>query len=616
MADPTTTQTQTNWLEYPVQTPTGNYVNARFNPGTGEIQAKLGSDWQTIGQVPQGTSRLGANQLNEPMLDQKYFGSGLGWALPSQQQIWTMKQLAAQQQQQAQTSAGTAPALTAQSYFGPGGINRLGSTAAAQPSAAQMSAGTTTQGNPSMANTIYSSTTGMPQVSPQQAISYYSMMGGNPNIDPQTAMAYFQAANPHFGATGVSAQDAINYYIQKGGNPNIDPATATVFYEAQHPALMAKGIANAAMTPEQRALGQLAQTDPTSEALRQALGQSYLTNLGGGPAAPQFGGIPGSVPQFGGMPKFALDLSRGAAAPAAADVQSYLNLYKQIDPQGYAQRVALAGGMDKFVQQAQAQRALGSQLDPGTIREVEQGTRAAQIARGNVYGTPQLVAETMARGSAGEQRLQQREQMLQSALGQQQSYLGAGLGLGDVANTLYNQGYNRYLQGYGTQANTALQSYGQQLAGWQAQQNARLQSQGAALGYLGSGQTPYQAGTSYLNMAQQNAAQAAQGGPQYNPASLGQQYTGAGTPSFPQYGLDVSQLAGNWYNNINQANLQAYGLQQAYGQRSGGNYGTMGAGIGTGLGAAVGSIIPGVGTAIGGALGGAIGGAAGGAFSR
>jgi hypothetical protein len=298
----------------------------------------------------------------------------------------------------------------------------------------------------------------------------------------------------------------------------------------------------------------MAQIDPTSEALRQSLGQSYLTNLAARPSA-----------------------------PAAGDVQSYLDLYKQIDPQGYAQRVALAGGMDQFVQNAQAQAALGSQLDPGTVREVEQGTRAAQIARGNVYGTPQLVAETMARGSAGEQRLLQRQQMLQSALGQQQSYLGSGLGLGDVANTLYNQGYNRFLQG-----------------------------QGAALGYLGSGQTPYQAGASYLNMAQQNAAQAAQGGPQYNPASLGQQYTGAGAPSFPQYGLDVSQLAGNWYNNINQANLQAYGLGQAYGQKGGSGMGAAAGALGGAASGALagsaaglpGMIIGGVGGALAGGLSG------------
>jgi hypothetical protein len=373
---------------------------------------------------------------------------------------------------------------------------------------------------------------------------------------------------------GVSIPE-VQQVIQAGYKAN--------YAKQQADAAAAKAAQTPSTTPpESAALQQMAQIDPTSEALRQALGQSYLSNLGGGPPAPQFG----------------LDLSKGAAAPAAGDVQSYLDLYKQIDPQGYAQRVALAGGMDQFVQNAQAQAALGAQLDPGTIREVEQGTRAAQIARGNVYGTPQLVAETMARGSAGEQRMLQRQQMLQSALGQQQSYLGSGLGLGDVANALYNQGYNRYLQGYGSS-----------LSAWQAQQNARLQSQGAALGYLGSGQTPLQAGSSYYQQALSNAANAAQGGPQYNPVSLGQQYTGAGTPSFPQYGLDMSQLAGNWYNNINQANLQAYGLGQAYGQKSGGS--GMGAATGAlggaASGALAGSALGPWGTVIGG-LGGALAG--------
>jgi phage tail tape-measure protein len=180
----------------------------------------------------------------------------------------------------------------------------------------------------------------------------------------------------------------------------------------------------------------------------------------------------------------------------------------------------------------------------------------------------------------------QRQQMLGNALGMQQGYLGAGLGLGDVALSLYNQ-----------------------------QQNQLRASQGAALGYLGSGQTPYQAGAGYLNTAEQRAAMAAQGGPTYNPSSLGQQYTGAGAPSFPQYGLDMSQLAGNWYNNINQANLQAYGLGQAYGQKSGGS--AMGAGIGAiggaASGALAGSAVPGIGTLLGAGIG-ALGGAASGYF--
>jgi hypothetical protein len=295
--------------------------------------------------------------------------------------------------------------------------------------------------------------------------------------------------------------------------------------------------------PESVALAQMAQIDPRSEALRTGLGQSYLTQLA------------------------------KTSQPTAADFQSLLNTYAQVDPTGAAARTKLG-------QDLAAQEALGTKLDAATQREVDQATRGAQIARGNVYGTPQLVQEAMTRGQAGLALQQQRQQALQG-------YLSSGQTTGDVAMNLYNQ------------------------------QQAQLRaSQGAALGYLGSGQTPYQAGASYLNMAQQNAAQAAQGGPQYNPQALGQQYTGAGAPSFPQYGLDMSQLAGNWYNNINQANLQAYGLGQAYGGASGGQR-AMGAGIGALGGAASGALAGAAAGGIGaipGAIIGGLGGAASGYF--
>lgn len=292
--------------------------------------------------------------------------------------------------------------------------------------------------------------------------------------------------------------------------------------------------------PEQRALAQMAQIDPTTEALRQQLAQSYLQQVQS----------PINAPTPGAMPQFNLDLSRGAAAPNQADVQSYLDLYKNIDPEGYAQRSALAGQMGSFLSDAQAQAALGSQLDPGTIREVEQQTRLGQQARGNVYGTPQLVQEAMQRGSMGEARRQQRQQALGSALGQQQSYLTSGAGMGDVANQLYAQGYNRYLQGYGQQLGAQQQQWNQQLGAWQAQQNANLQRQQAALGYLGSGQTPYQAGASYLNTAQQNAANAGQNQYQYNPASLGQNYL---SNQQQQYGLDIGSQSQNYFNSLQNA---------------------------------------------------------------
>jgi hypothetical protein len=294
--------------------------------------------------------------------------------------------------------------------------------------------------------------------------------------------------------------------------------------------------------PEQVALQQMGQIDPATEQLRQQLATSYLTPLGQG------------------------------QTPTAAQFQSLLGVYGQVDPTSAAARTQLG-------QDLAAQEALGTQLDPATQRQLEQQTRIAQSARGNVYGTPQLVEEAMTTGQAGLALQQQRQQALQG-------YLQSGATTGDLAMNLYNQ-----------------------------QQNQLRAAQQSALGYMGSGQTPYQAGASYLNTAEQRAATAAQGGPAYNPQGQSPYYTGQGTSSFPQYGLDMSQLAGNWYNNINQANLQAYGLQQAYGQQGNkGGQAASGALTGAASGALTGAAAGPWGALIGAGVG-ALGGAAKGYFS-
>ena len=231
------------------------------------------------------------------------------------------------------------------------------------------------------------------------------------------------------------------------------------------------------LQPEQIALAQMAQIDPATEALRQQLAKSYATPLA------------------------------QAGAPTAQQFQSYLDLYGQIDPTGLAGRQALGTALTGDV-------ALGSQLDPITQREVEQATRLAQGARGNVYGTPQLTEEAMTTGQAGLALQAQRRGALQS-------YLQSGQTTGDVALNLYNQ------------------------------QMAQLRNQQAgALGYLGSGQTPYQAGSSYYQQAMQNAANAAQGGPVYNPQSLGQGMTGTAQQA-PSYGLDIGAQSQNFMQGMN-----------------------------------------------------------------
>jgi len=291
--------------------------------------------------------------------------------------------------------------------------------------------------------------------------------------------------------------------------------------------------------PEMNALAQMAQIDPSSELLRQGLAASYLSPL------------------------------INAAAPSAQQFQSYLDMYGQVDPTTLAARQRLGSDLA-------AQEALGSQLDPETAREIEQQVRAGQTARGNVYGTPQLVQEAMTRGQAGLALQQQRQQMLGS-------YLQSGVSPGDVALNLY-----------------------------QMQQNQLRAAQAAAQSYLGSGVTPYQAGAGYLNQAEQRAAAAAQGGAAYMPQGPSGYYTGAGASSFPQYGIDMSQLANQWMQGMNYGQYQGYALTP---QKSGGFSGAgaaKGALGGAASGALAGSAIPGVGTIVGGLLGGVMGGLGGG----
>jgi hypothetical protein len=373
--------------------------------------------------------------------------------------------------------------------------------------------------------------------------------------------------NPSQGSGNMDWSDIQNYgygpsdiaaFQQRGWTPaqvldSIQKGIASPPSSAAAPNAAAPNPA-AANQPETNALAQIAQIDPASETLRQAVANSYLTPL------------------------------QQAQTPSAADYQTYLDQFKQLDPEEYAQRQGLATSMDSYLKQAQDQAALGSQLDPVTARQVEQQTRLGQAARGNVYGTPQMVEEAMTTGQAGLALQQQRQAQLGTALGAQQSYLGAGLGLGDTAMSLYQQ--NR----------------------------ANLQNaQGSALSYLGSGQTPYQTGASYVNQANMNAAQAAQGGPQYNPSALG---AGYGAAQIPQYGLDIGQQAQNWYNSFS-----AYGGQgtptknRGAAAMSGAATGALSGAVG---GATLGSAVPGVGTLIGagvGALAGGVVGGAGGYYS-
>ena len=82
-------------------------------------------------------------------------------------------------------------------------------------------------------------------------------------------------------------------------------------------------------------------------------------------------------------------------------IQQRMEELKAADPTGYEVRQMLG-------EAAKEDLALGSQLSPEMRRQVEQQERAAQAARGNIYGSAPAAAEAMAVGDAGFRMRQQR----------------------------------------------------------------------------------------------------------------------------------------------------------------------------------------------------------------
>jgi hypothetical protein len=199
--------------------------------------------------------------------------------------------------------------------------------------------------------------------------------------------------------------------------------------------------------------------------------------------------------------------------------------------------------------------------------QIEQASRAAQGARGNVYGVAPAVQEALTQGQAGLALQQARQQAAQS-------YLQSGVGPGPTALQLLRN------------------------------QQAATQS------YLGSGVTPYQAGAGYLANIQNQAQQAAGGGPLYQPTGISPNPYSYLNPT---YGLSMGQEANQWYNSL----LSQYGMGMAgagpnrgMGALAGAAGGALSGALG---GAAAGSIVPGIGTAVGAIGGGILGGLGGGA---
>ena len=138
------------------------------------------------------------------------------------------------------------------------------------------------------------------------------------------------------------------------------------------------------------------------------------------------------------------------------------------------------------------QVALGSQLGAEEQRQYQQAARAAQTARGNVFGVAPAVEEAVTTGLAGEQRLQARlgaaqgflasGQSVSDALARdvslrnalQQSRLGAAAEFAAAGPSPYNLATQRFAQQQGLLQNYLAASQPQATGGFQATPSAMV----------------------------------------------------------------------------------------------------------------------------------------------
>ena len=479
------------------------------------------------------------------------------------------------------------------------------------------------------------------------------------SIQSGVASAPSQAA-PQQNAFGITSTDSGKGYqtlrTASGQTINVDNAgnyftTDSAGNNTPVSDAQAQQMGFQSQNPETQALKQLQQIDPTSEALRQSTAQSYLDTqrqAAAGPTAADYqkqldlykavdptgyaqrvaqgGQVAEGVTQADQLLKQAQDYVTQVTGQAPTSAADALAQYQKLDPQGYASMQALNTSQDQSLKSAADQLNLGSKLDPVSQMQVEQQARKGQADRGNIYGSGQAAVEAMTTGQAGQALLAQRQQAAANANAAMQSYLTSGATTGATGNALYQQGLtNRtgalglegaalgtrqsavgaqqsYLQSGLDLGTTAMNMYQQNLAN-------RANANQGALSYLGSGQTPYQAGASYLGGANATAAQAAQGGPQYNPSALGAGTLGTSQQA-PQYGLDVGAQAQSYYNSLNSAYGGGGGATKNRGAAAG-----IGAASGAMSGAAAGAPLAGatyglsipIGAVVGGAVGGASG---------
>ena len=172
------------------------------------------------------------------------------------------------------------------------------------------------------------------------------------------------------------------------------------------------------------------------------------------------------------------------------------------------------------------QLRLGSTLDQEVRRNVEQGVRAAQTARGNIFGVGPAVEEAMQTGLAGEQRKLAR-------YGAAAQFLGSGQSRSDALR--------------------------ENLAFRDTILNNRL---GRAADFVAAGPSLYNLGQARVGQQQasfQNYINANQANPgQFNPQTNQVPFYQTTSPNIP---VDLTQTAASIYNQMQASQASMYGSQ-------------------------------------------------------
>ena len=288
--------------------------------------------------------------------------------------------------------------------------------------------------------------------------------------------------------------------------------------------------------PEERASQQLRQIDPESYKTSVALGQQYR----------QLATAPIGKTQSAQTEAFRAELEKG-----------YRDYSKS--PIGATTTAETEALRRRIEDEAMSQLSLGAQLGAEEQRQYQQAARAAQTARGNIFGVAPAVEEAVTTGRAGEERKLAR-------YGAASQFLSSGQTTGDALarDVQLRNALQQSKLGAGGQFLTSGQTMSDALRGDIAFRDALQQNRmGAAANFVAGGPSVYnlaQARTAGQQNAFQNYIQANQslpGGFNQQPSTAANFYQ----TTSPEIPVALTNAFNNLYSSLAGYQANTYGAQ-------------------------------------------------------